>query len=88
MSLVSDGTKARANGAPSSQLGLSAGAKDFCKKAEPEEEEEEEEEEEAEKRAIEQCRGIAMRTRTTEGSSNVEKYEGRIEGRDVSDSYR
>ena len=70
MSLVSDGTKARANGAPSSQLGLSAGAKDFCKKAEPEEEEEEEE---AEKRAIEQCRGIAMRTRTTEGSSNVEK---------------
>ena len=69
MSVVSDGTKARANGAPSSQLGLSAGAKGFCEKAEPEEEEEEEEE----KRAIERCCGIAMRTRTTEGSSNVEK---------------
>ena len=68
MSVVSDGTKARANGAPSSQLGLSAGAKGFCEKAEPEEEEEEEE-----KSAIERCCGIAMRTRTTEGSSNVEK---------------
>ena len=67
MSVVSDGTKARANGAPSSQLGLSAGAKGFCEKAEPEEEEEEE------KSAIERCCGIAMRTRTTEGSSNVEK---------------